>query len=338
MASMVATCSVLVSTPRRPRLIPLSPNPKPPMTFPHLIQTPALARCLKVRGFRAWLPAMKESVGPYNNNSRRRDCWKRPVAQDQSELGPAQEISGITNSLLKIDDSIRSFVFGDGNPNKGVHEETRWKLIEQYIASKGGVVAAEELAPYLDGLKSSKKTEGSQINEEKFMVPFLERFEGHAVNDEDGNVLYRFMSLQTEDKEFQDVKRKFFTEKEWQFSKTSYFERVKVVLSGIALREILFYHTTEWALKIIRSSTMTNITTMLFAALMLLHISIISFFVLIPLFRFMLFSPIYLYKNAGIRKRNRARQAAAEALESPDDLLLRQKIASARNMAGIFKC
>ncbi|KAH1265208.1 chloroplastic protein [Glycine max] len=46
-------------------------------------------------------------------------------------------------------ESVFSFVFGDGDPNQGIEEE-RWKLIGQYIASNGGVVAAEELAPYLD--------------------------------------------------------------------------------------------------------------------------------------------------------------------------------------------
>ncbi|KDO70408.1 hypothetical protein CISIN_1g0102571mg, partial [Citrus sinensis] len=45
--------------------------------------------------------------------------------------------------------SVFSFVFGEGDPNQGI-EEKRWKLIGEYIASNGGVVTAEELAPYLD--------------------------------------------------------------------------------------------------------------------------------------------------------------------------------------------
>ena len=40
-------------------------------------------------------------------------------------------------------------MFGDGDPNKETNEE-RWKWIARYITWKGGVVAAEELAPYLD--------------------------------------------------------------------------------------------------------------------------------------------------------------------------------------------
>nr|KJB62146.1 hypothetical protein B456_009G402800 [Gossypium raimondii] len=46
-------------------------------------------------------------------------------------------------------ESVFSFVFGDGDPNQGIEEE-RWKLIGEYITSNGGVVTAEELAPYLD--------------------------------------------------------------------------------------------------------------------------------------------------------------------------------------------
>lgn len=73
---------------------------------------------------------------------------------------------------------VFSFVFGDGDPNDGL-EEKRWKMvlflrkcsfflklfiftttdfnasfnnsqIGQYISSNGGVVTAEELAPFLD--------------------------------------------------------------------------------------------------------------------------------------------------------------------------------------------
>ncbi|KAH9618881.1 hypothetical protein KSS87_010805 [Heliosperma pusillum] len=46
-------------------------------------------------------------------------------------------------------ESIFSYVFGDGDPNQGIEEE-RWKMIGQYITSNGGVVTADELAPYID--------------------------------------------------------------------------------------------------------------------------------------------------------------------------------------------
>ncbi|GKC64882.1 hypothetical protein Tco_1097480, partial [Tanacetum coccineum] len=52
---------------------------------------------------------------------------------------------------------VFSFVFGDGDPNEGI-EEQRWKFIGQYIGSLGGVVTAEELAPYLD-VETAEKME-----------------------------------------------------------------------------------------------------------------------------------------------------------------------------------
>ncbi|KAL4573577.1 hypothetical protein LXL04_020387 [Taraxacum kok-saghyz] len=52
-------------------------------------------------------------------------------------------------AVMNFIESVFSFVFGDGDPNEGIEEE-RWKLIGQYITSNGGVVTAEELAPYLD--------------------------------------------------------------------------------------------------------------------------------------------------------------------------------------------
>nr|CAB3449936.1 unnamed protein product [Digitaria exilis] len=92
-------------------------------------------------------------------------------------------------------ESVFSFVFGDGDPNDGL-EEKRWKMIGQYISSNGGVVTAEELAPFLD-------------DDESFILPVLLRFQGHPEVDEQlhsehgfldiiaiGNILYRFPSLQ----------------------------------------------------------------------------------------------------------------------------------------------
>jgi hypothetical protein len=77
-------------------------------------------------------------------------------------------------------------VFGDGDPNQGIEEE-RWKLIGQYISSNGGVVAAEELAPYLD-IDSIEKIK----DDESYILPVLLRFDGQPVVDEEGNILYRF--------------------------------------------------------------------------------------------------------------------------------------------------
>jgi hypothetical protein len=45
--------------------------------------------------------------------------------------------------------AITSFVFGDGDPNQGF-EDARYAAAATYIMDHGGVVAAEEMRPYLD--------------------------------------------------------------------------------------------------------------------------------------------------------------------------------------------
>ncbi|KAI3682415.1 hypothetical protein L1987_82385 [Smallanthus sonchifolius] len=50
------------------------------------------------------------------------------------------------DSGMNFIEPVFSFVFGDGDPNEGIEEQT-WKMIGQYIGSNDGVVTAEELAP-----------------------------------------------------------------------------------------------------------------------------------------------------------------------------------------------
>ncbi|GKE92825.1 hypothetical protein Tco_1573920, partial [Tanacetum coccineum] len=63
-------------------------------------------------------------------------------------------------------------------------------MIGQYIASNGGVVTAEELAPYLD-VESAEKTD-----DDSYILPVLLRFDGQPQVDEEGNILYGFPLLQ----------------------------------------------------------------------------------------------------------------------------------------------
>ncbi|RVW48082.1 Uncharacterized protein, chloroplastic [Vitis vinifera] len=211
-------------------------------------------------------------------------------------------------------ESVFSFVFGDGDPNQGIEDE-RWKLdpsdgcpgfslaaelarfytfnsnpccmvwcwcklqIGQYISSNGGVVTAEELAPYLD-----LETADNNLVDESYILPVLLRFEGQPEVDEEsitffdennsehnlrsavleanliqGNILYRFPSLQrtassqrSGRKEYVGKRwtdwvggvEKFFKEKKWQFSKTSNSERAMVIgLGGLNLFGVIILGT-----------------------------------------------------------------------------------------------
>ncbi|KAI4341968.1 hypothetical protein MLD38_026635 [Melastoma candidum] len=229
-------------------------------------------------------------------------------------------------------ESVFSFVFGDGDPNQGIEEE-RWKLIGQYISSNGGVVAAEELAPYLDVEKRE------DAGDESFILPVLLRFDGQPEIDDEGNILYGFPSLQrtassqrTGRKEY--VGRiwadwggeveKFFKERKWEFSKTSTSERAMVVgLGGLNLFGVIILGTMLKDYTVLPSGFLKFVTDIF----PLLQIYAGSFFA-IPLIRWFLVRR----RNAEIEKRNLARLQYARLLEMPD-ISLRRKLLSARDMS-----
>ncbi|XP_012072960.1 uncharacterized protein At5g03900, chloroplastic isoform X2 [Jatropha curcas] len=228
-------------------------------------------------------------------------------------------------------ESVFSFVFGDGDPNQGIEEE-RWKLIGQYISSNGGVVTAEELAPYLD-LQNTEQT-----NDESYILPVLLRFDGQPEIDEEGNILYRFPSLQrtassqrSRRKEYVGKRwadwiglEKYFREKKWQFSKTGASERAMVIgLGGLNLFGVIILGAMLKDLAVTPSGLIQFVT----GIFPLLQIYAGSFFA-IPLVRWFLVNK----RNAEIEKRNRAREQFARRLELPDPSL-RQKLLSARDMA-----
>lgn len=65
--------------------------------------------------------------------------------------------------------------------------------IGQYIQSRGGVVAAEELAPMLEGQVGNTT---SIAVDESYVLPVLTRFGGSPVVGQDGEILYHFPNLQ----------------------------------------------------------------------------------------------------------------------------------------------
>ncbi|CAN6991670.1 unnamed protein product [Brassica oleracea var. botrytis] len=228
-------------------------------------------------------------------------------------------------------ESVFSFVFGDGDPNQGIEEE-RWQMIGRYITARGGVVAADELAPYLD-LPSSK----SSTSDESYILPVLLRFDGQPELDEEGNILYRFPSLQrtasgsSRRKEyvgkwfdFVADMDKFFKEKKWQFSKASSTERAMVIgLGAVNLFGVIVLNTLLKEMAFRPSGFITFVKNIY----PLLQVYAGSFFV-IPLVRWLSVKR----KNDQIESRNKARLQFARALESPD-ITLGRKLLSARDMA-----
>lgn len=238
-----------------------------------------------------------------------------------------------TDDGMNFIESVFSFVFGDGDPNQGLEEE-RWKLIGGYISSNGGVVTAEELAPYLDVELMEKATD-----DDSYILPVLLCFDGRPEVDDEGNILYRFPLLQrtassqrVSRKEYVGKKwanwvdgiEKFFEEKKWSFSKTNASEKAMVVglgalnLFGVIVLGSMLKNTT------VAPSGFISFVADIFP---LLQVYAASFFA-IPLFRWFFLNK----KNAVIESRNKARKQRARALELPDPTL-RRKMLNARNMA-----
>lgn len=100
--------------------------------------------------------------------------------------------------------AVFSFVFGDADPNLDFDRD-RWAAVGAAIRRNGGVMTAEQLAPYLDlpfGAREAAAIGGGggadgdgDGGDESFVVPALVRFGGHAEVDERGRLLYTFPSL-----------------------------------------------------------------------------------------------------------------------------------------------
>lgn len=206
-------------------------------------------------------------------------------------------------------------------------------MIGQYISSNGGVVAAEELAPYLDVEKTT------DMSDESYILPVLLRFDGQPEIDEEGNILYRFPSLQrtassqrTGRKEYVGRKwtdwvggvQKFFEERKWQFSKASASERAMVIgLGGLNLFGVIILGTMLKDYTTLPSGFIKFVADIF----PLLQIYAGSFFA-IPVIRWLLLRK----RNGEIERRNQTRLKFSQALELPD-ISLRRKLLSAREMA-----
>ncbi|KAL9261552.1 hypothetical protein AKJ16_DCAP26886 [Drosera capensis] len=227
---------------------------------------------------------------------------------------------------------VFSFVFGDGDPNQGI-EETRWKLIGAIIASNGGVVTAEELAPCLD-VDTADEPKG----DESYILPVLLQFNGEPEVNEQGNILYRFPSFQRTAVSQWGLKLKsltrtwtgavaetIFKEKKWEFSKTDITERAMVIgLGGLNLFGVIFLGALLRDMSGVTPNAFLKFVINVFP---LLQVYAGSFFA-IPLVR----SLFILKTNFEIDKRNRAREKYAQALQRPDTSRKR-KLQSARDMS-----
>jgi len=222
-------------------------------------------------------------------------------------------------------ESIFSFVFGDGDPNIDFRAR-RWTALGQFIQSRGGVVTAEEIAPFLDAtteqMKKSISSEGIVIDE-SYVLPALTKFEGQPEVDGEGNIVYVFPSLQESASRGPiPVRYNDVLEEEWKLTRATSGQKVLVSILGgfnfvgvaalsLALRDPRNVYT-------LTINGLQGVTTLL-PWLQLYALS----FATIPLVRYFAIRQ----RNTGIRDRNEARMLASELLQNPSKELL-QKLKS----------
>lgn len=201
-----------------------------------------------------------------------------------------------------------SFLFGDGNPNTNL-DERKWQLLAQVIKRNGGVVTAEQLAPYT----------GADPNNEDGVLPVLVRFDGRPEVTEQGDIFYIFPSLQvTAADQVKTSMPSFLREFPWQFVGPSTGSLVPVfILAGVN------FLGGFWLLaQIDRGFILHALTPVVYAVVVYA-----TLFIIVPLVRFL----VQQFLNGRIEERNRKRKAYYEMISNPTPEVER-KLISAEGM------
>ncbi|GAB4815091.1 hypothetical protein N2152v2_002137 [Parachlorella kessleri] len=216
-------------------------------------------------------------------------------------------------------EAIFSFVFGDGDPNADF-DRKRWQAVGRYIESRGGVVAAEELAPFLDVTPGQVASDRDSLAvNESYMVPVLARLGGEPEVDPAGNLLYRFPSLQqtgTASAAAVAPPSPAALEQPWKLTEASVGQQIGVVALGVAnlvgvlaLGSLLQNPRAAYSLAV-------NGMSWVMGAMPLLQAYAFSFF-LVPAWRWVQNR----VQNSAIEARNKARLEAAALVKAPDATL-----------------
>eukprot|EP00887_Chlorella_sp_A99_P005806 scaffold1.g5806.t1 len=240
--------------------------------------------------------------------------WRRlAVAQEAAE--------GRGMNFLE---AIFSFVFGDGDPNEGF-ERQRWEAIGAYIQYRGGVVTAEELAPFLDlSPKQLAADRGRVVVDESYMLPVLARLRGEPLVDGSGNILYRFPELQETSKaRRQQPPRLAALEQRQQLSGAGPGQKLGVTALGLANLVGVGALSAALAAPVNQLALLRNGMGWVMGAFPLLAAYAAAFFA-VPLARWL----AQQRANAGIDERNAAREAALRLLQRPDPTLRAKLLAA----------
>ena len=226
--------------------------------------------------------------------------------QYQRQYQQGRVTSSQASDQMNFLESVFSFLFGDGNPNANL-EERRWQKIGSTIRQQGGAVVGEQILPYLDQLTPSS------VEEEDYVLPVLNRFNGYPQVTPQGQIIYSFPELQvtaTEQKKLQVSP--YLEEKPWKFSNASSGQILAAIALGCA----------NFILALVLGSLLQGETAAQFGGFIVFVDSIYwlllgygTAFLSIPLIRYFWIQG----KNKGVTARNQERQQRAVALSELDD-------------------
>ncbi|MBW4524895.1 MAG: hypothetical protein KME18_06820 [Phormidium tanganyikae FI6-MK23] len=217
-------------------------------------------------------------------------------------------------SDLNFLESIYSFLFGDGNPNVDL-EDRRWQSIAAVIRNNRGAVIAEQIAPFLDSIRTPSDQESEQ-----YMLPVLTRFDGRPEVSPEGQFVYQFPSLQTTvSKQDRQWLPAFLRESLYQFSKASSGQITLAASLGVVLL----------ILAIVLTAMIAGAGAGLLKAIAVVSLGYSAAYLLIPTVRHFWIKG----RNRKILERNTEREMRAKQIAQAN-AIVQQKLAYAQQFAA----
>lgn len=215
-------------------------------------------------------------------------------------------------------ESVYSFLFGDGDPGAEL-EENRSKLIARTIRNHGGVIAGEQVLPYLE-----VAADAPALEYEDYMLPVLVKFNGQPEVSDQGEIVYRFPELQVVASDRQKLQvAQALEEQPWKFSKATSGQLTLAMFFGLA------NFLGAWFLYLfIRPEQWVAAGVAFISPLLGLLVIYGTLFLAVPGIRWLVLQR----RNRNVDKRNILRQSWLNRLQDPSEKLL-QKLTFARRFA-----
>jgi hypothetical protein len=190
-------------------------------------------------------------------------------------------------------------------------QKLRWQQIATTIKANGGVVSAEQLAPFLDG----------DTSDSGMVMSALAQFNGHPEVTKSGFIVYVFpdyisehplvQQQQQQQQQHENEQESYLKEENWKFSN---FPAIN--LANVLMLAIFNFCGSWWLFKHIATINLLHHLAALIDVLLTYSIILL----VIPAVRFL----ILLVLNQRIDSRNEKRKAAAELVKQPQGEILKE--------------